>query len=73
MYLLSYIRGDFVYCPVLLVLFKSQLPGLFTLHLKQIFIIRKYFTALLTVNCAFYLPFYEKRQKSSCIFGGYVV
>jgi len=52
---------------------KSRLTGLFTLHLKQIFIIRKYFTALLTVNRAFYLPFYEKRQKSSCIFGGYVV
>ena len=26
MYLLSYIRGDFVYCPVLLVLFNPQ-PG----------------------------------------------
>ena len=48
---------------------KSRLTGLFTLHLKQIFIIRKYFTALLTVNRAFYLPFYEKRQKSSCISG----
>ena len=51
----------------------ATITGLFTLHLKQIFIIRKYFTALLTVNRAFYLPFYEKRQKSSCIFGGYVV
>ena len=27
MYLLSYIRGDFVYCPVLLVLFSVQYQG----------------------------------------------
>lgn len=27
MYLLSYIRGDFVYCPVLLVLFNSGYRG----------------------------------------------
>lgn len=48
---------------------KSRLTGLFTLHLKQIFIIRKYFTALLTVNRAFYLPFYEKGKKALAFSG----